>query len=955
MRYLATLITSFSLLLLPFAAAADKGYSIESQSLSGALIAFAQQSQLQILFQVKELPNSIVPAFKGRHKPKVLLEHLLLDTGLTYRWDTDDLVLIEPIVLTTADIVESDIKVDAEFLPPLNYSDTRLEEIEVVGIRGSLKQSLQSKRQASSIVDVITAEGIGKFPDKNVADSLQRIPGISVDRIWGEGRDINIRGTDKDVNRTLMNGQNVASSYWWANDNPSRGFNYSILASELVSKLEVYKSPEADIDEGSIGGTVIIHTRRPLELESHTLQASIEGIYSELPDDWDPQGAVLGSWKNTQQSFGVLASLNYQSRTVRRDGLEAFPDNNLYTVTDTGGRSIDNVHIPWGMGSAIFQQQRERTTGNITVQWSPSESFELVFNSIYSNMDMDNQNQNYLSIPGGFKFSETPSPKISDYSFISTDAEEKTLSSATVGNRNSAGAAIDAIFRESYIETSVYDLDGNYFSDSWNLHWQLGVTRAEGGSDHDRLYRFVGNTREQYSLTGRTVEFSFPDLDPEQGSSLNQLSPETHDWIRRMEDEEYYAQLDYDWAVDIGWFQRFSIGAKWRDHSVENNRQRGEINTSHPDWLSAEKIGLDAVSNSLTPNLHGEAGSSGSLRRYAWVDGGLAKRKLDSLFEGGLMDYRYDRAAYYHIDENIRAIYWKGDFESGSWRGNIGVRGVSTQQFSEAWQGEYLIDHTRTYNDWLPSLNVVYQVADDFLVRAAAAKVMARPTFPNVTPSVIIDATDGTASGGNPDLEPFRAKQWELGGEWYFSPGSLLAATWFYKDMSTFVFTQNSSEVVDGLVVSVARPQNGPGADIQGLELQWQQDLSFGFGVQTNYTYTDAQVPTHLGIDSLSLPGNSRDQINASFYYEDEQLSTRLSWNYRSDSYGGFATGSQDVTEAYAQWDAALAWSVSEHIALTMEAVNLLNEVVYYRTANGIAQGIYENGRRFSIGVRLKL
>lgn len=953
MRLLAVLIALFGLLPLSYAAAADQQYSISSQPLPEALIEFAQQSQLQILFQVKELPSVTVPAFKGRYQPKQLLEYILAETGLTYRWDTKDLVLIVPLASSPIGLVTSDNIEEA--LPPLNYSNARLEEIEVVGIRGSLKRSLQRKRLAGSVVDVITAEGIGKFPDKSVADSLQRIPGISVDRVWGEGRDINIRGTDKDVNRTLMNGQNVASSYWWANDNPSRGFNYSILASELVSRLEVYKSPEADIDEGSIGGTVIIHTRKPFELDSKVLQASVEAIYSELPNEWDPQGAVLGSWKNNEQSLGVLASLNYQSRTVRRDGLEAFPDKNIYTVSDEEGNRIDGVHIPWGMGTAIFQQQRERITGNITVQWAPSESLELVFNSVYSSMGMDNQNQNYLSLPGGFKFEETPAPLIRDYEFTPAAGNRKTLSTATIGNSESAGAAIDAIFRESYIETSVYDLDGRYSRDDWNLHWQLGLTRAEGGSEHDKLYRFVGNTQQQYSLSSRSVEFSFPDLDPEQAGSLNRLSSETHDWVRRMEDEEYYAQLDYDWAVNLGWFERFKIGVKWRDHSVENNRELGEINTSHALWDDARNTGLDSVSRGLTPNLHGEAGSSESLQRYAWVDENLAEAVLQPLFDSGLMEYRYDRGAYYHIDENIGAIYWKGDFESGPWRGNVGLRGVYTQQYSEAWQGDRLIDHKRSYRDWLPSLNVIYQLSDDFLLRAAAAKVMARPTFPNLTPSVIIDATDGTASGGNPELQPFRAKQLELGGEWYFSPGALLAATWFYKDMSTFVFTQSSPELVDGFLVSVARPQNGPGADIQGLELQWQQELGFGFGAQTNYTYTDAQVPTHPGIDSLSLPGNSRDQVNASVYYEDNRLSARLSWNYRSDSYGGFATGSQDVTEAYDQWDAALAWALNDNAALTLEAVNLLNEVVYYRTGNGIAQGIYENGRRFSVGLRFNL
>src|SRR6185312_13148082 len=189
---------------------------------------------------------------------------------------------------------------DAEGVP------TKLEEVLVTGIRNSLRESLDTKRRTDAVVDAITAEDIGKFPDKNVADALQRIPGISVDRIWGEGRDIFVRGTDNTMNRTLMNGQNMASAYWWANDNPSRGFNYDILASELVASLEVYKSPTADMDEGSIGGLVNVRTRRPMELKSFTIQASAEALHSVLGSKTDPQASGLFSWHDDDRRFGAL-------------------------------------------------------------------------------------------------------------------------------------------------------------------------------------------------------------------------------------------------------------------------------------------------------------------------------------------------------------------------------------------------------------------------------------------------------------------------------------------------------------------------------------------------------------------------------------------------------------------------------------------------------------------------
>ena len=232
-----------------------------------------------------------------------------------------------------------------------NAKNKDMEVIQVTGIRKSMAESLYLKKDADSIVDAISAEDVGKFPDKNVADSLQRIPGISVDRTFGEGRDVFVRGTGNGLNRTLMNGQNVASAYWWANDNASRGFNYTMLPSELVSRLKVFKSPQAKLDEGSIGGSVIVHTRRPMELDPIVIQGTVESVYSELPDAVDPQLSGLASWTNEEHSFGVLASYSFQKREVRRDGLEAFPTNSLYSSAD-----INSLTSSWlEIASLIIQ------------------------------------------------------------------------------------------------------------------------------------------------------------------------------------------------------------------------------------------------------------------------------------------------------------------------------------------------------------------------------------------------------------------------------------------------------------------------------------------------------------------------------------------------------------------------------------------------------------------------
>lgn len=823
-----------------------------------------------------------------------------------------------------------------------------IEELTITGIRSSLKQALNVKQNADSIVDAINSEDIGKFPDKNVADALQRIPGISVDRIWGEGRDIFVRGTDSTMNRTLMNGQNVASAYWWANDNPSRGFNYSILASELVSSLEVYKSPEADIDEGSIGGTVIVRTRKPMDLDSLTVHFSAENVYSELPDKNDPQLSGLISWKNESDTFGVLASVNSQKRSVRRDGLEAFPDNTLYDVEDQDGNITEDVYAVWGGGSAIFQQENERLTTNLTLQFKPTDEWDMVLNYVKSDLDSDNNNQNYLFLVGGFKLENGIT--VTDPRFIPTGDGGQAIVGGTFEGADSTGASIEPIFREAYVKSDVLDFDATYFGDGWKGHVQLGTTGAEGGSDRDMGYWFEGNTREVINLAPNTIEVEYLDLDPTDASALTLMS--ARDWIRKMEDEENYIQGDLEYDVDWGIITDVKVGAKFRDETVTNNRTVGTTNSSHPAW---EVITMDAVSPGSTPRLHGESATSGSLTQYAWIDGNLAKSVIDPMFEAGAMTYTFDQKAFYEINEEITAFYVKADFETGALRGNLGVRAVDTNQTSKAYIDGELGSVERSYTDTLPSLNIIYDLRDDLIIRAAASKAMARPTFQNLSANLTINATTSSASGGNPNLKPFYADQYELGAEWYFDEAAILSASFFVKNLDTFVFNRTADEVIDGETISVTRPYNAPnGSDIQGFEVQWQQELGMGFGVVTNYTFTDAETPSIDGGQKLKLPGNSEDQMNASVYYEDDSFSVRLSYNYRSEAYGGLTSGSQLVTDKYDQWDATANWAATDQVTVFLTAVNITNEVIYQHTDDGIPVGFYENGARYSIGARVK-
>ncbi|WNO07620.1 TonB-dependent receptor [Teredinibacter sp. KSP-S5-2] len=928
-------------------------FDIPPQPLHAALTLFAEQADIQILFQENEIPQTQSNSLKGKYSAAKALHQLIENTSLKYRFGASNVVVI--YIQTLKNNQKESVVITPQTTPP-SADKREIEEILITGFRSSIARSIAIKKFHSNFSDSISVEDIGKFPDKNIADALQRVPGVSVDRVWGEGRDINIRGTDKDVNRTLLNGQNVASAYWWANDSLGRGFNYSILASELVDTVEIIKSPRADLDEGSIGGSVYLKTRYPLAYEQNNIRTSLETQYSSLPDKWNPQTSLLINWTNQPQNFGFITSLNYQERSVRRDGLETFPRDQSYSITDENNNTYEEIHIPWGIGSAIFQQERKRFTGHTAIQWQPLSNLDIKIDAVRSNMDMDNSNQNYLALFDLSLLDKNTPVEVFRPQITSASNGKKHLVSGTLGTNQSELTALDAIFREAKIETEFYDIDITYEYDSFVFHSQLGMTKAKGGSDHDYLFRFTGNSGVKFNLAPKAIEFKFLDIDPVDDSDKLYLSNGSRDWVRSMQDKENFAQFDATYFTDAGLLNYLKAGVKVRDRTTKNRRAIGIIPDNHSAWETPERLSLIHYTSTTTPKLHQETATENSLTQYAMADFDLLNQGLLQYQNTPLFFYQDDPSSNYTISELISTAYLMADISYKQLDMDFGVRWSHTDQTSEGinLKGQTTIVE-RDYQNILPNFNLKWTLTDMLLARFSAAKVMARPSFTNLTSNVIIDGESNNATAGNPYLKPYSANQSDLGLEWYFSDSALLAANIFYKKLSTFLFIKSSVEDIDGTLVNVGRPQNAPALDIFGLELQWHQPLWKGLGITSNYTYTEPQTQTYPGIDSINLPGNSKDQLNASLFYENNDLSARVSYNYRSQSYGGFTGGSQDVTDEYYQWDASLQWSLTSNLDIYLNVINFTNEIVNYNTSEGIPIGFYENGRRISLGAKFIL
>lgn len=866
----------------------------------------------------------------------------------------------------------------------------QVEVIEIRGIRASQEANLNAKRYSGAVVDVVTAEDIGKFPDKNVAESLSRITGVSVTRGFGEGEKIAVRGTDPSQNRTLLNGASVASADWFVLDNPSRAFNFTLLPSNVVSDLEVYKTPQADIQEGSLGGTVYLKTRKPLDLDANTTSLQVQGQYSDVSEEWDPQLSGLYSWKNDADNFGILVSLTRQERSLARKGKE---------VLGFGRQEVngEDYWAPRIIGDAFFQQERKRTTALITAQWQPSDQTDIVLNVLDTKLDANNINHNL-------------------YTFFNSGFVESSAtivgSGIAAGQANNTSSEFAVIDRVSYSDAKSYDLEVNHTLDSGVVvTGKLGTTKAEGGTSRDRYHQFNG------SYVNSTYDSSLNLNNYVTAGNLETFSDiqnRTLDWMqegsRLMTDKENYAGLDIEFEIERGIFNKLKVGALVQDHD-KGQRQDG----TRFHWF-ADSQHIDPV-NGPYGNVRPGEGNWGS-QAMGWTGNPIPFSSFASgesyayyplMSSAKSAELAFPAQAYasptatflflpntWEVNEKIWAGYAKADFSSDKVRGDMGVRVVKTDVASSgySWEGDWVaasvsmiggydllanelepsrngdwaISYNKlkhSYTDVLPNINLVFDLSDDSLLRFSAARVMSRPDYVNIANQQSVNIPTRSGSRGNPYLEPVRANQFDVAYEWYFNQSSLIAFTFFHKDIQGSVLNSVTREMAfdeinnEQVEVTITEPKNGLGGRVQGIEVSYQQ--AFGdFGVITNYTYTDAKSDQER--DAVNNPGsglisgNSRHMANLTGYYENDLFSARVSYNYRTEFFNGVGEfGNEVYTDDFGQLDASLTYNFSENVSFVVEAVNLLDEDLYqYHIDKGRPASLYENGRRFTAGVNVR-
>ncbi|MGN6278522.1 MAG: TonB-dependent receptor [Sphingomonas sp.] len=899
------------------------------------------------------------------------------------------------------------------------------QDIVVTGFRQSLTKALNIKRDAVSSVDAIVAEDIAKFPDQNLADSLQRIPGISIERDGGEGRAITVRGLGQQFTQVRLNGlETVATSVVGESHNTNRGFDFNVFASELFTSLVVHKTAEAGLDEGSLGAVVDLNTGNPLAGKyGLTAVASAQGSYNTLAKDLGPRLTGLVSWKSPSGKFGASLSAAYADTDTLELGnntvgwqQSAFNSVNgtpCFTQDHSGGTYVPSAdcdavalafhpRIPRYM-SVDHRRKRLGLTG--ALQWQPTDQTELAVDALYSDYK-ETRDQ----IPGEVLFrGNERGMDITDY----TVDDNNNLISATVNN---AYVRTEHYYRKS--ETEFYQFDGHWrqkLSDSFQFTLLGGISRSDAKIPIETTLMY-DNRDATYSYDYSNMwnpKLTFGDdmTDPST-FQLAELRDRPSDVLNKFKT----AQLRTEWDAAEGF--KVEAGAMYRRFDFNNIGYRRDTLVC-PDKAG----GPDAVLGTITCSpstatgpgaVYGFPVTSDISDLFHFGNAGQPSGTttdwlVPDINKAGAFTHLYDREAVldqgstYGVIEKDTGGYLQFDVKGSlfglDYAANAGTRFVHTAQSSSGYNSGTYVTVNRSYDDWLPALNIALYPTSKLIIRGAIAKVITRPSLGTLSPGGSVDSFNYGVSYGNPYLDPYRATNFDVSAEYYFAPQSLFSVALFQKNVASFPVSETriGTFASTGLPTSLLAPgspaaqnpegrswtikstTNGVGANLKGIEVQLQGPFRFlpgflsHFGGIANATFISSNadykvtpagtVPNgKLGdayTTSQTFYGLSKRTYNATLYYEDAKFSARASVAYRSPyvtgggSNGNVFAGNNSTLNV----DASVRYHLNDHIELSLDGINLTDEY----------QGAYDDfeadrndsynhyGRTIQAGVRFSL
>ena len=869
---------------------------------------------------------------------------------------------------------------------------TDLDTVQVTGIRGSMEKSLDTKRDANARLEVVTAEDVGKLPAHNVADTLQRLPGVNISSSsadeggFDEADRVSLRGTSPSLTQTLINGHTVASADWFVlsqGNNVGRSVSYSLLPSELVSSVEVNKSSQAKLQDGGTTGTVNIITRRPLEFAKQiTAEASVGAVNSDQAKSTDPQLSALFNYKNDDGTFGVMVQGFYQKRELRREAQEipggfftlgpndpvvaGIPDPaNPGQFLQAPRPDLEGLKIPGLLGSTLFEQTRERKGGLISLQFKPTDTLTLGLEGFSSKLEANNYNRNFMMFGANFAKTQAPDP-----GFVVKDG---VITNATYSGKPGTNYGVyDMIYREATAETNYITFDADWqINDNLTAKFQAGNTKGTGETPRQYIAEVTVGGGGGASWTthgnGSPVDWNIGgDISPNGVTSFGT-------WGNQQvtaEDKEKWASLDFSQYFSSGSvLSSIDFGARFADHKRESLSPEGA--TPGNIWAALQ----GAPTGNYPNGFAGDIGGTFPRNIWYYTPGALKDAVTNNstwLANNDGPDGRHNYGAEWKVAEKNFGAYVQANFVGDSWAGNIGLRYVNIKQDIDtyvavtsnpdvsslfgAWDA---LKFENKHNRVLPSANLKFDLADDLVLRFAASQTQTLPDFSALGTSSWGSDLNKLGGGGNPNLKPVLSTNFDANLEWYFMPRGLLSAGVYSMNLKDYVAFGTETQMLFSELThqleayEISKPINANGK-VRGVELAYEQPIGEFFGVNANYTYADGSTSHTWEDGTQNLLGTSKNTYNVGAYFENDTFGARVGYTYRSSFLIGLSGANPYYQDDFGTLSASLSYKATDWLSISFDALNLNNPTYKYYQSASVPTSFYSNGRQYYLNFRFK-
>ncbi len=824
----------------------------------------------------------------------------------------------------------------------------------------SISAAIDTKRRADHGVDSISSTDIGKFPTQNVAEALQLIPGVAITRPRGEGLYVSVRGLGPQFQNTLLNGRSIALNDLIENGGAQgRQFRFEMLPAEFTASIDVVKTPTADMTEGALGGNIDVKTFRPLDI-GNTTTLNLRGTYTSQTEKVKPNATILTSATTADGRFGILAGAQYWGKTVRNDRFMNFGWLlNRYTATGAGGLAT-GLYSPTRTRPTVETEDRKRVSGIVSAQWRPTPELETTLDMVATRLDVAYDEFGLDIYPDDPGTSVVPG---------STVIEGDTLVAATIDRVRFMASREYSLNRHDLLTIGLkQQWNPNDWHVSASVNWssahsfhpdyRKGTVRSRAAFIAPLTYDARGGYKVMPTFTTTT--------DPTNAASYAlypfNIAP------KDSKDRDVYSRADI--ARDLGGFlTKLAGGAEY--HWRERDYFRRDFNVTPTANTPLTRLGTGAYE--AMPYDDFLKGVSGNAPRDWLVP--VTSAYVDAFFTPAVANAPLtlgDRRSSFVTTEKITAGYVRADygFDAGAVpvSGNIGVRYVHTDQVAS---GTLTSGNTATaasfpnsFNNWLPSFNVRADLTRTLVGRLAGSRVLTRPNVTDSAPRITVSTDAPTASGGNPQLVPFLATQFDGSLEWYFAPAGQLSGAVFYKVMDDYITQQNTEITIPGRgVVRLGTQVNGGNAKVYGIELAYNQVFTFlpapfdGFGMQGSYTHTSVKADYTAGSRAIrdQLIGLSKNSFNVVGFYDRGPVSARLSYVWRDRYLAGTGSTVQAPTyvDAFGSLDGNLSLRANDRVTFSLEGINLAGARQYTYNDGKLRFGeINYYGRTILFGVR---